>query len=333
VSLDDGTVCRVVGPASNYQGIGRSAAENVWSSLVKELLERFGATLGDVAAAGLGIAGFDRPRDEAVIKAGFDKVLPGIPHELVNDTYLVLRAGTPDGVGVAVVSGTGCNAVGQKKDGERFRVGGLGPDFGDLGSATDIAIEGLRAAFRSLDGRAPETLLSELIVERLNLERLDDLVDFSLADGANEGYSPGMLAPLVFEAAGRQDRVCGGILQWAGKQLAISVNAVARRLFAPDEAFTLVMGGAVLQRGSTRHLVDALVADVTARFRNVRPVIIEEHPVAGAVFYALDVFLSMGAARHGDKARRLCAEAFPRPVQAVPRERSRHDAGLIGRTS
>lgn len=314
LSLVDGRVHSVVGKGSNWQGVGREAAEEVWREVIAELLERLGASVGDVVAAGLGIAGFDRPKDEAMIKEGFDRVLPGVPRELDNDTYLILRAGSEDGVGVAVVSGTGANAVGCGRDGTRFRVGGLGSDFGDLGSASDIGVMGLRAAMRSLDGRGPKTLLSELITERLGLERLDDVADFFVADGKREEFHPGMLAPFVFEAAGLGDQVCVEVLRWAGRELAVSARAVARRLFAREECFPLVLGGSVLQKGSTSHVVGALMEEMGLEFPNFRGCVLQERPVAGALFYALDRYIANGG-KDPDRARSLCAAAFPRPVR------------------
>ncbi len=215
--------------------------------------------------------------------------------ELVNDADLALRAGALGGVGVAVVSGTGCNAMGMAASGKRFRVGGIGPEFGDLGSASDIGVEALRAAFRSLDDRGPATSLVSIIMSRLKLQRLDDLVDFFLADqddDPGEGeFDAGQLAPLVFEAAGQGDAVSIAILQWAGRELGLSARAVARNLFAGEEAFPLVLGGSVLQKGATDHLMATLVADVHIEFPNSSPVVLDVPPVAGALLLARDRYV------------------------------------------
>jgi len=293
--LSDGAIWTEQGDGSNYQGCGIAKATAIWRSLLDDVLGRFGATRAHVAAAGLGIAGFDRPKDEIVLAAAFDELLPGIPRELANDAYPVLRAGTSDGVGVAVISGTGCNAMGTGPAGKRYRIGGLGPDFGDLGSGTDIAIEALRRAFRSQDGRGPQTLLAHLIRQKLGLQRLDDLVDLSMHDSRpGTAYHPGLLAPLVFEAAGLGDPQAISVLEWAGSELGLSARAVARQLFSWDAAFPLVMGGSVLQRSRTSHLRDALVADVRREFPRVTPVLLDLHPVAGGISYALDLAAGLG---------------------------------------
>ena len=172
----------------------------------------------------------------------------------------------------------------------RFRVGGLGGEFGDVGSAYDIGIRAMQAAFRSMDGRGPETVLVSLVKERYALDRLDDLVEFFIVHSKRMGeLDPGMLAPLVFEAARGGDPVSIQVLQWAGGELALSARAVARELFAQTERFPLVMGGSVLQKGSSPHLRDALVGEVAAEFPNAAPVVLRLPPVHGALRYALDV--------------------------------------------
>lgn len=301
VALDDGRCCSVSGGGTNYQGCGIQRARDEWGRLIETVLERLGADRGAIAAAGLGIAGLDRPKDDVVIRGAFEELMPGVPLDLVNDAYLALRAGTDDGVGVGVVSGTGCNAMGANLRGERFRVGGHGPEFGDLGSASDIGVQALRRTFRSQDGRGPETALVELLMTSLKLERLDDVVDFFLADNRAKGhgkyidsFNPGMLAPLVFEAAAIGDEVSISILDWAGSELGLSVRAVARQLFASDESFPLVMGGSVLQKGATAHVRTALLSDVKVEFPGAFPVVLALQPVAGGLLYAMDLSSEIG---------------------------------------
>ncbi len=291
--VEDEVSVRAVGPGSNYQSTGIMAAEKTWHRLISICCQQLDADLESVAAAGLGIAGLDRPKDRAAIDAAFARIWPHGPAlELVNDADLALRAGAPEGIGVAVVSGTGCNAMGMAAGGKRFRVGGIGPEFGDLGSASDIGIEALKAAFRSQDDRGPSTSLVPMIMTRLHLERLDDLVDFFLADqegdGDDGGFDSGRLAVLVFEAAGQGDAVSIGILEWAGRELSLSARAVARNLFAPTDKFPLVLGGSVLQKGATEHLKAALLADVHTEFPGASPIVLQVPPVAGALLLARD---------------------------------------------
>lgn len=321
MSMDSLEVYTAVGGPSNYQSVGISRAVDVWTDVVQRALAPLNAGLSQLVAAGLGIAGLDRPKDETAIRNGWQTILGQTPMELVNDAYLALRTGTPDGVGVAVVSGTGCNAMGANAQGQRFRVGGIGPEFGDLGSASDIGVEAMRAAFRSLDGRGPHTMLVDLLCARLGLQRLDDIVDFFLADNQSPDdgealFGTGVLAPLVFEAAGSGDKVSIDILKWAGRELGLSVRAVARQLFAPHQPFTMVMGGSVLQKGMTDHLKSALQEDVREEFPLSVSLTLDNPPVAGALLHALDLSCGTGqddvngpCARHYAAVRALGTSA------------------------
>jgi hypothetical protein len=68
---------------------------------------------------------------------------------------------------------------------------------------------------------------------------------------------------------------------------------VARNLFATADTFPLVLGGSVLQKGATDHLMAALLADVRAEFPNVSPVVLDVPPVAGALLLARDRYVAL----------------------------------------
>lgn len=307
LASEDGRVLRTVaaGPA-NWQSVGRVEAARVYREVWDGLAAAARDAGAGIAAAAWGLAGLDRPRDEGILEEAIRGLGPaGAARAFVNDTFLVLRAGTADGAGVAVVSGTGSNCVGVGPEGESDRIGGLGGEFGDDGSASDVGAAGLRAAFRGEDGRGAPTLLSRLVHERLEVERLDDLVDRFVEDAApGERLQIGEIAPLVFEAAERGDAVALEILRTAGRELGVSARVLARRLFPKDAAFPLVLGGAVLQKGAVPAMRDALVAEVRGGFPEVRPVVLEAPPVLGAVLLALDRLASGGLASP-ETARRL----------------------------
>jgi len=289
----------VTGGPANYQSIGAEAARENLEEVVSQLIAAAGERGLEVGAAVYGIAGLDRPKDEVVIAEILRSIHPAqVRSDLVNDTFLILRAGTRDGIGVAVVSGTGSNCAGVGKDGRRTRIGGLGWEFGDGSGAGDIGTMAMRAAFRGQDGRDPATALTETFVERLGLERLDDLVDAFVEDAA-EPLDPGRLAPLVFEVAACGDRVARGILEDAGRDLGRMAAIVAGRLFEPGDPFPVVLGGSVLQHGSCDAMRDALDAEVRASFPRARTVLLVRPPLDGALLLAGDMLRGAAPATGG----------------------------------
>ena len=289
----------ITGGPANYQSIGAEAAGANLAEVVSGLLHAADERGMEVGAAVYGIAGLDRPKDEVVIAEMLRSIHPArIPHDLVNDTFLILRAGTLDGVGVAVVSGTGSNCAGVGKKGTRTRIGGLGWEFGDGSGAGDIGTLAMRAAFRGQDGRDPATALGEAFVESLGLERLDDLVDAFVADAA-EPLDHGRLAPLVFEVAACGDEVARGILVEAGRDLGRMAAIVAGRLFEPGNTFPVVLGGSVLQHGSCDAMRDALADEARTTFPRVRPVLLVRPPLDGALLLAGDMLQGVAPATGG----------------------------------
>ncbi|MBM4386374.1 MAG: hypothetical protein FJ088_01465 [Deltaproteobacteria bacterium] len=214
------------------------------------------------------------------------EVAGGIPGHVCNDTFIILRAGTDDGAGVAVVSGTGANCVGAGRDGSQHRVGGLLSELGDYGGAYDLAIDALRASRRGKDGRAEPTMLHDMIVSRFGLSEIEDIADLYAPGGV--GVQIEEIVRMVFEAANKRDAIAIGILTKAGKELGLCARLVAERLFGKDEEFPLVMGGSVLQKGSSPHFRETIVADVKKVFQLIKPVLLDCEPVSGAAMYAFD---------------------------------------------
>ena len=271
--------------AGNYQSIGLEAVTRRYAMLIDQLIptDELRARL---AVTICGLSGLDRPRDAERLRAVIEPLSPA-PVQLMNDAFLILRAGTSDGVGIALVSGTGSNCVGANASGSRDRVGGLAYEMGDDAGGYDIGVSALRAAFQGADGRGPKTALSAAIRATFGVERLDDLVDLMLYD-CEEPLDFASLTPLVFEHAADEDAVSGRILKEAGEALAHSVNTLATRLFSSDAQFPVVLGGSVLQRGATEHMRVALAAQVASRFPHAYCVTLQDPPILGAALYGLD---------------------------------------------
>ena len=287
----DGTVVAVSkAGAGNYQVTGLDAAIGTYEKVLTPLWAATAEAGLEVVSMAFGLSGLDRPKDDARLRPRVATLVPKmVPWTLVNDTFLILRAGSERGHGVAVVSGTGSNCVGLGRDGREERIGGLGGDFGDDGSGDAIARTALRAAFRGQDGRAPETSLTEKIIQLGGFERLDDILDAFMPGSGAMVLPMGTLAPLVFDAAAEGDEVAREILVAAGEELGLSAALIAGRLFDPTEAFPLVLGGSVLQKASIDTMERALVDHVRARFPEVEPVRLEGPPILGAVKLAIDL--------------------------------------------
>ena len=79
------------------------------------------------------MAGADLPAEERALHRAIDRLGRTARNSVANDTFAILRAGTDEGWGVAVVVGAGINCVGRSPDGRRARFASLGADHRRLG--------------------------------------------------------------------------------------------------------------------------------------------------------------------------------------------------------
>lgn len=293
VDLEGTIIGRSLAGPGNYQAIGVDAAEAELKRALYPLVDQAEAHGLELSAVGFGISGWDRPRDERVIRDMIERVCPDTPRAVMNDTFLILRAGSDDGVGVAIVSGTGSNTVGRGADGREYRVGGLMNELGDFGGAADIGVEAIRSARRAVDGRGRATLLLPMILEELGLEDIEDIADMFIAEFDKRG-DPASLAPLIFEAANEGDRVARELLERSGDELGLSARLTAVQLFRPDQTLILVLGGSLLQKGSNPAMRDAIADGVGTIFRHLDVRILQGPPVLGGVFHAVDLLKAEG---------------------------------------
>jgi N-acetylglucosamine kinase-like BadF-type ATPase len=151
-----------------------------------------------------------------------------IPFALDNDG-IVAHAGALAGKeGIVVVAGTGAITIGIA-DNQRVRVNGMGHWFGDEGSATWIALQGLRAAARAQDGRGEPTRLVEVLPKTLMVNSLRDASSL-LASGDLTKFDLALAAVSIAKVAEEGDSVAQEILRDAASHLAESAFAAAQRL-------------------------------------------------------------------------------------------------------
>ena len=176
---------------------------------------------------------------------------------LFNDTFAALRAGTADGWGVAVICGSGMNAVGRAPDGRVARFAGLGEIAGDRGGGSGLGMWGLGAAVRADDGRGPAT---QPLDARARALRPQDAGrrDRGALLRPDRGPAGGELAPVVAQAARDGDAVAQGLVDDIADELAAFATASIRRLSLEEEPVPVTLAG-----GLARGAADLLVPRVT----------------------------------------------------------------------
>lgn len=275
-------VARGEAGSSNPQAAGwPTALDNVQCAIERALLT-VGGDRPRVRSACLALAGAGRDSDRQRVedwarRSGFAE------HVLVtHDALPVLAAGTPDGIGVALISGTGSLAFGRNAAGQTARAGGWGYLIGDEGSGYAIARQTLQAAARAWDGRGPQTMLTQRLLQELGLAQPGELVHAVYGRQQDRHWLAG-LARVAAAAAEAGDAVAGQILDEAATDLAAMCLAVARQLgftAAPAPLHLALAGGLLIHAPTIRERL-------THELRKQGCVQLEIHlvpdPVAGAV--------------------------------------------------
>ncbi len=227
------------GPA-NPKAVGwEGALAAIWEAVRGALAEA--GVEGQVEAACVGLAGADTPEE----RAAWAKRLGGLALRLqvVHDVELLLAAAFPEAWGVALVSGTGSVAFGRSPDGRTARVGGWGYLLGDEGSGFSLALQALRLALQTADGRAQAPSLLQAALEFWGLGEPEGLLGVVYGGGKPQALAS--FAPVVLKLAEAGDPAARPLVFQAGRELARQVGAVIRQLGLHRPP--LALGGGLLR--------------------------------------------------------------------------------------
>lgn len=270
------------GPGANLQSLGELEVEKVLHEVMESALA---GERTPPAAICLGIAGVDRPHDNAIISGIMRRIGHKAPVLVVNDALAALVAGAGDqGPGIVVIAGTGSICYGRNQDGRAARAGGWGYILGDEGSGWWIGRQALSAVMRAGDGRGPATLLTARVLEHFAFGQVSDLVHEVYYRDTRRRAVAG-LSGVVQGAADDGDVVARQILSDAADELVLAVRSVATRLEMRGLQFPLVLSGSLFR------VVPTLLSDVLVRLAEVaprsQPRVLDVEPAMGAVRLAL----------------------------------------------
>ncbi|XP_020600107.1 N-acetyl-D-glucosamine kinase isoform X2 [Phalaenopsis equestris] len=195
--------------------------------------------------------------------------------------------------GCVLIAGTGSIAYGFCEDGRRARAAGAGPILGDWGSGYGIAAQALTAVIRAHDGRGPQTILTNNILNLLGLSSPDEIIGWTYADSSWARIAA--LVPVVVASAEAGDEAANKILHYSVQELADSVKAVIQRLKLSGEdgnsSFPLVMVGGVLEANNKKwDIGKEVLKHISKDYPGVFSIHPEVEPAVGAALIALNQY-------------------------------------------
>ena len=290
VDICGSVLAAVRGPGSSPHTLGLDGSVQLIDDLIDQACDDAGVSGKGRQIAEFGawfMAGADLPAEERALQRAVDRLGRAPRNSVANDTFAVLRAGSDEGWGVAVVVGAGINCVGRSASGHRARFPSLGQITGDWGGGSDLGMAALGAAVRSEDGRAEPTRLRDDVADHFQRRRATDV---AVALHQNQFGEKRLreLAPIVVAAAEAGDRVAIDILDRQADEVVTWAVAAIRRLRLARLAVPVVLGGSILAA-----LPDRFITRISTGVQRVAPAahcaVCYDRPVVGAALAALDL--------------------------------------------
>ncbi len=265
----------------NHEEVGYDGLRLALQSITDGALQMAGLSKGLITAGGFGVAGYDWPSERQPTLDAIATLGLTAPVEAVNDTIVGLLAGATQGWGVAVVAGTGTNCWGWDKNHRVGRVTGVG--FGEHGGAGSLIEQALSAIAHEWTQRGPKTLLS---TEFLRLTGAADIPTLIEGIVMGEYYLSSDYAPVVYQAALKDDPVALSIIKWAGSELGHSAVAVIRQLKIEQQEFEVVLVGSIYEMGEM--IIEPMRLVIIREAPKARLARLSSPPVVGGVLLAME---------------------------------------------
>jgi N-acetylglucosamine kinase-like BadF-type ATPase len=299
LGLDGGatkTECVLLNEAGNVLASGRSGASNPglvgFERAIEEIKKAAQAATFDaqvkpeaISALCAGIAGVGAAKAAERMRALLAAAFPSVLMKICTDLEIALAA-TGAGPAIVLIAGTGSAAIGRGVNGEVRRVGGLGPQVGDQGSARDVGRKAAAAAKLERDRSGEESALGKQLKRQLgiaNWREFENRINAPL-----EQVYP-QLFPVVANAADARDPIAREILRAAASDLAALVKPLADDLHLQQVPFRLAKTGGMI--GHCAFFDDGL----DSRLREATPTakigLLPISPAHAAALLALELFL------------------------------------------
>lgn len=264
-NLNNQVLLELQSTSSNYQAVGEEQTYFV----LRELLSKIAWTLNEqqvIKIAVFALAGIDTKLGADIARNIVERALQdsklSVEKFIVENDAEATMLGAVDGAkGALMIAGTGAIIYGHDGHGNVYRSGGWGHRAGDEGSGYFIGREIIRAIFRMEDGRGDDTLLKQLVFNKLQIQHVDELMQWLF----HPNYTNAQMASLtscLIEATNAQDTVAVSIAENAAKELILLANSLLKKLATNDEMMTLYLNGGVLTNNPiiTDRVRDALTS-------------------------------------------------------------------------
>jgi N-acetylglucosamine kinase-like BadF-type ATPase len=270
--------------SGNWETIGFEVYAQVLKTIIDGALQNAGLSIEQITGAGFGIAGYDWPSQLPDHERIIRNMGLRAPFKVVNDSILGLLAGSSEGWGLSVVSGTGCNCRGWDKGHKRTgRVVGAGESAWEMGGGSDLVKRALRAVVFEWTCRGPKSTLTDPFIAAKGVASLDELIEGLYTNRFPFTNSDVLL---IFELANQGNPDAMDVLWWAGKELASLAIGVIRQLEFEDSAFEIILVGSLFDGSPI--MIESFQEEVHKVAPAAQLKKIKSQPVVGGVLLGME---------------------------------------------
>jgi len=270
------------GDISNREIGTRNALTNVIDAAEKAI-KQAGIKASDLKAKVFSMAGADWPEDYGYLRASLNKNNSTKNAIIMNDALGALRSTSAAGTGVAIVCGTYAVSSARNAEGKSY----YSSFWQETGGAYKLGQTALTAVYRAELGIDPATQLRKAILDAFKKTEVNALLHHLTARNSNVPESEiATLAPLVFQAAAREDQAAKTIINNEAKTL-VEYALIAAQKVKLNEPFTIYLTGGVFNHPS-KLLEEAIRTRVYETHPSVKVIRSQTKPIVGALMAAFE---------------------------------------------
>ena len=287
------TIAMIADTGGTVLGWGRAGSSNIYVSKPRALLaldlavraacQSAGLEATSFAAVTLSATGADWPEDFTLLGETLRQRAWATRCQVVNDAVGALRAGSLEGVGVAVACGTSAGTAARSPGGQVWH----SSYWQEPEGANELSEQTLRAVYRAELGIDPPTSLTGRVLGHYGQPSVEGLLHSLTRRDRRAPRRLGRLARLLLDEAEAGDETSRKIVCKHGRALGDYALAAARQV-GLSGAYTLVTSGGVMRHPS-RLLIRALMERVQASHPDARWQASRHEPVFGALLLALEL--------------------------------------------
>ena len=265
--------------------------EKEFGRFVAGALSKNNITMKQVEYSVMGLTGIDTKHQHRVVsgimqRLGFERIT------LVNDAFLGIPAGNPDGVGICAINGTGCTLAGINREGKMLQIGGVGYVSADYGGGGIMGRLVVSAVYSELFRGGEPTRMTPVLLQKLGISSKYDFVDIIYDRIADKSFDVTACSKMLFEAALENDAAASKLLRGIGASYAGGISCMIDELkFSREEELNIVFAGSNFVRGESPLLLDTIKEAVCAGHPEYRIkwILLQAPPVAGAIIRAFNI--------------------------------------------